>query len=416
MNKVLIPKKYLIVFLILIIVSAGVYFLFLKKGPEAKASEESGETTVQEGTEAAPEAPVSVRTVTARKGDLNIKLKSPGEAFTRKKIILKSEVEGYIDKLYVEEGRHVKKGELLLELDNQQYQLNLQDAKASYLQKLSELLMEQKFSQTQEPISSSTSEKLDKLKKEFDKANELYAKGMISMEEYEKISKEYEMALIESGELKDEIREAAKGVTQADIKVKKAQMDLEKTKISAPFSGIICDIQVTAQEHVSSAQELFTLVNIDLIQVHAKVLESEVGKMKTGREVTLNFSAYPQNEFKGTVKSISPIIDPEDRTCKVIVTMENPKEVIKPGMHAEVEIITDIYQDRLLIPQDAILVRGGRKLAFVVEGNLAKWRYLELGLENEEFAEVLDGIKEGEEVIIEGHFTLAHDARVRVVE
>ncbi len=55
-------------------------------------------------------------------------------------------------------------------------------------------------------------------------------------------------------------------------------------------------------------------------------------------------------------------------------------------------------------------------MAFVVEGDLAKWRYLELGLENEDYAEVLDGVKEGEEVAVEGHFTLAHDARVRVVK
>jgi RND family efflux transporter MFP subunit len=415
MNKILIPKKYLVLFLIILICLIGVYFIFLKKSPESLPSEES-EGTIQQGSEKAPEAPVLVKTVTAKKGNLNIRLKSPGEAFTKKKIIVKSEVAGWIDNLHVEEGQHVKKGDLLVKLDNRQYQLNLEEARASYLQKLSELLMEQKFSQNQEQTSTPNLERLKKSKNEFDKANDLYSKGLISLEEYEKVSKEYEMALIESGELKDEIREAAKGVTQADINVKKAQMELEKTQIYAPFPGIICNIQVTTQEHVSGSQELFTLVNIDQIQVHAKVLESEIGKMKTGREVTLNFSAYPDKEFKGTVKSISPIIDPDDRTCKVIITMKNPHEVIKPGMHAEVEIITDIYQDRLLIPQDAILVREGRKLAFVVEGDLAKWRYLDLGLENEEYAEVLDGIKQGEEVIIEGHFTLAHDARVRVVE
>jgi len=415
MNKILIPKKYLVLFLIILICLIGVYLIFLKKSPESTSTKKS-EDTFEQGSEQAPEALVSVRTVTAKKGDMNINLKSPGEAFTRKKIIVKSEVPGWINRLYVEEGQHIKKGDLLVELDNRQYQLNLQEARATYLQKLSELLMEQKFSQSLEQTPASTTERLEKLKKEFDKANDLYSKGMISIEEFEKISKEYEMALIESGELKDEIREAAKGVTQADISVKKAQMELEKTQIYAPFSGIICNIQVTTQEHVSSSQELFTLVNIDQIQVHAKVLESEIGKMKTDRQVTLNFSAYPQKDFKGIVKSISPIIDPEDRTCRVIVTMKNPDEVIKPGMHADVEIITDIYHDRLLIPQEAILVRGGRKLAFVVEGNLAKWRYLELGLENEEYAEVLDGIKEGEKVIIEGHFTLAHDAKVRIVE
>jgi RND family efflux transporter MFP subunit len=415
MNKILIPKKFLIIFLGAVICFLGAYFIFIKKPPESLLSEES-EKTIQQGSEEVPEAPVLVKTVTAKRGDLNIRLNSPGEAFTKKRIIVKSEIPGRIEHLYIQEGQHVNKGDLLAKIDNRQYKLNLEEAQATYLQKLSELLMEQKFSQSPEQTSIPNKDELERIKKEFDRANDLYAKGLISMEEFEKASKKYEMALIESGELKDEIREAAKGVTQADINVKKAKMELEKTQIQAPFSGIVCDIQVTPQEHVSSSQELFTLVNIDQIQVHAKVLESEIGKMKTGREVTLNFSAYPQKDFKGTVSSISPIINPEDRTCKVIILMKNPDEVIKPGMHAEVEITTDIYKDRLLIPQDAILLREGRKLAFVVEENLAKWRYLELGLENEEYAEVLEGIQEGEEVIIEGHFTLAHDAKVRIVE
>ena len=91
-------------------------------------------------------------------------------------------------------------------------------------------------------------------------------------------------------------------------------------------------------------------------------------------------------------------------------------------MHAEVEIVTEIHQNKLIISQDAILVREGRKLAFVVQDGLAKWRYVTIGLENEDFAEILEGqsstegINDGDLVIIEGHFTLAHDARVRIVE
>ena len=85
-------------------------------------------------------------------------------------------------------------------------------------------------------------------------------------------------------------------------------------------------------------------------------------------------------------------------------------------MHAEVEIAAEIYEDCLLIPQEAVLVRGGRKMAFVVEDGLAKWRYIQVGHENDDYAEVLEGIKEGEMVIIEGHITLAHDAPVRIVE
>ena len=121
------------------------------------------------------------------------------------------------------------------------------------------------------------------------------------------------------------------------------------------------------------------------------------------------------NSFKGKTKAISPIINPEDKTCTVVIEVDNPQEQIKPGMHAEVEIPAEIYKDILLIPQEAVLVRG-RKLAFAVEEGLAKWRYIQVGLENEDYAEVLEGVEEGELVIIEGHFTLAHDAKVKVVQ
>jgi multidrug efflux pump subunit AcrA (membrane-fusion protein) len=85
-----------------------------------------------------------------------------------------------------------------------------------------------------------------------------------------------------------------------------------------------------------------------------------------------------------------------------------------------VEIAADIYKDRLIVPQNAVLVRNGRKLVFVVEGPLAKWRYVEIGLENEKAAEILPstepgwGVQPGEQVIVEGHFSLAHDAKVVV--
>ncbi|MBU1338129.1 MAG: efflux RND transporter periplasmic adaptor subunit, partial [Acidobacteria bacterium] len=186
--------------------------------------------------------------------------------------------------------------------------------------------------------------------------------------------------------------------------------------IRAPFDGIVTAITISSREHLSAGQELFTLVNISRIQVHAKVLESEIRKMKVGREVDLKFSAYPERVFKGRVKAISPLVDPEKRTCDVIIDVDNPAEEIKPGMHAEVEIAADIYKDRLLIPQDAVLSRSGRKLAFVFDNGVAKWRYLEIGLENEDYAEVLDGVTEGEQVLIDGHFTLAHDAKVRIEE
>ncbi len=407
------PKKILTIVLVLVLAGILGYYFVVKKGRgpgkrETASSEQAQETN-------ASEAPLQVKVVEAKLGDLVIKLRSPAEAVTDRKIILKAEVGGIINNLNVRESQHVKKDELLLDLDDQEYRLNYENAEAARLKAFSEMLVEQRFSDDASRGGEELSLEVNKLKKQFEDAGQQYQRGLISREEFESRSRLYERALIESGEKKDEVVAAMKGLTQAEISVKKAQLDLEKTKIKAPFSGIIADIQVSPGERVSVGRELFTLVNISRIQVHARVLESEIGKMQVGRKVDLRFSAYPDKIFKGKVSAISPLVNPEDKTCKVFVDVDNPKEEIKPGMHAEVEIAAEIYKDRLLVPQDSILTRSQRKLLFVVEDGLAKWRYIEIGLENEDYAEVLDGVQAGEQVIVEGHFTLAHDARVKIV-
>ncbi len=405
-------KKILIISLIVIVIAVLAFFIFFRGKPD-----ESEETSAHDSAEEArkvKETALPVKVVEAQIGDLIIKLKSPGEAVTNMKINMKAEVAGVIKSLNVEESKHVKKGELLVELDDEKYRLDLEQEKATRLKVLSELLVEKRFAEPRETRSGPDREKMQKAKDDYEEARRRFRSGLTSRAEFEKANTEYELSLIESGGKKEEILAATKGLTQAEIRVKAAQMNLEKTKIKAPFSGLIHDIKVSPQEHVTSGRELFTLVNIDRIRVHAKVLESEIGKMKVGREVDLKFSAYPGKVFKGDVKAISPVINPKDKTCKVIIDVANPEEEIKPGMHVEVEIAAEIHKDKLLIPQDAVLVRSGRKLAFVVEEGVAKWRYIDVGLENEDYAQVLDGVKEGESVIIEGHFTLAHDARVRI--
>ena len=406
------PKKILAGVLALIILGAAAYFIFFnKKGKTttAKAGEETAQPAAKPEESALP-----VKVVPVKRGDLVMRLESPGEAFTEKKIALKTEVTGTIKNLNVKEGKHVRAGEVLVEIDDQEYRLKWERSEALRLKYLSDLLLDKQFAPPNKEMDAAAVERIKKAEQDFSKTGSLYGQGMMSREDFEKAKRSYETLLIESGVKQAEVMAAAKGLTQAEIDAKIAQMELERTKIRAPFAGIISDIKVSPQEYISPGRELFTLVDISKIKVQARVLESEIGKMKVGYEATLRFSAYPGKTFKGHVEAVSPIINPEDRTCAVHIAVDNTQEEIKPGMHAEVEIAADIYKDRLLVPQEAVLVRGGRKLVFVVEEGLAKWRYIEVGLENKDYAEVLDGVKEGEMVIVEGHFTLAHDARVQV--
>lgn len=422
-----IPKKFLLISFLIIAAGLAGYLIFVKKAPAGPAenapaaslgSSGQGAGRAAQGTTEA--APLPVRAVPARRGELVIKLKSPGEAYTDRKIALKAEVSGVVKNLKVMEGQHVREGDVLLELEDREYRLSLERTDALRLKYLSDLFLEKQFAEADKEITPAALEKLNKNEAEYKKAADAYQKGLISLEAFEQAQKSYELALIEAGRKKNEIMASSKGLTQAEIDVKISRMQLDKTIIRAPFAGIITDLKISPREHIDAGRELFTLVNINRIKVRAKVLESEIGKMSVGREVDLRFSAYPGKVFKGLVEAISPVVNADDKTCAVHITVNNPNEELKPGMHAEVEIAAEIHQGKILVPQESILVRGGRKLLFVIEGDLAKWRYVQIGLENEEFAEILpaerpeETVKEGEMVITEGHFTLAHDTRVAV--
>ncbi len=413
------PKKVLVLFLAVVIAGSLIYFLVVKQG--LFSSKEETTENISEEVAETTETPLPVKVETVKRGELVIRLRSPGEAVTDRMVVMKTEVSGKVGVLHVKEGQSVQKGELLVELDMGEFQLEVEKAEASRLQILSELMLDNQFAEKNTSVGASFIKKIEEEKKIYERVYQQYQQGLVSEEEFEIAFKKFEIVMIESGQKKDDIMAATKGLTQQEISVKKARLNLEKTRILAPFSGIITDIKVLEQQQVTAAFELFTLVNTERITVHSQVLESEIGKMRVGREVDLFFSAFPDDVVKGKVKVVSPIVNSEDKTCKVIISIVNSGVNIKPGMHAEVEIDADIFKDRLLIPQEAIVVRSGKKMVFVVEGDRAIRRYIETGQENEYYAEVLEnneadsGVRDGEIVIVEGHYTLAQNARVRIL-
>lgn len=355
-----------------------------------------------------------VRAVPAVRGDLIIRLTAPGEVIARKRATIKSEAGGAIVRLPAEEGKAVRAGEVLAAVDDRACVLRLGTAEAERLKRLSELLVEREFAISDQPEDKGIEGLIQGSAAALDAVASAHAAGRVGTIELDRARKAHESLLIEAGRKKEEVRAASSGLTQAEIRVAEAGLDLERTRVRAPFAGVLTAITVSTGETVVPGQGLMTLIDIRDVTVQARVLESEAGRMRLGRNVDLRFAAHPNRVFKGRIRALSPVIDPADRTSAVHIDVEDPGGEIKPGMHAEAAIEVEVHPGCLLVPQEAVLFRDGRKLVFVVEGGSAQWRYVATGLENDLWIEILDGIREGEPVIVEGHLNLAHGAKVRI--
>ena len=214
---------------------------------------------------------------------------------------------------------------------------------------------------------------------------------------------------------------AKSGLDAAELDVQKAELDLARTRLSAPFAGHVANVKVVPGQHVTTGAELATLVDLDPIKVEVQVLESEVGFLSPGRKADVNFAAYPGESFTGTIETINPLVDQTTRTARVTVVVPNPQQRVLPGMYARVSLEARRFPDRVIVPRAAVLERDRRTMVFVHEGGMAKWRYVTLGLGNGTQVEIVEdpetqGVKPGEVVLTDGHFTLTDGARVKLVE
>ncbi|MEJ2538988.1 MAG: efflux RND transporter periplasmic adaptor subunit [Gemmatimonadota bacterium] len=228
-------------------------------------------------------------------------------------------------------------------------------------------------------------------------------------------------------ERRREVARSSSGLNAAEVRLRQAELELERATVRAPFSGRVADLEAVQGGWLTPGTELMTVVQLDPIKVEVQVLEAELGYLQEGRRARITFAAFPGETFQGRVESINPIVDPEQRTGRVTVLLPNAGGRVKPGMYAEVALDARSFPDRILVPRSAILERGEgtrRTMLFVYEGDeeqgRAQWRYVETGHESDELVEILPSeegmVEPGETVLVDGHHYLAHDTPVRLVD
>ncbi len=353
-----------------------------------------------------------VKTAKVIRGDLIKRINTNGIVRAQKEVNIVSRISGIIKKIYIYEGKHVKKGDLLIKLEDKDYQIALKEARDKLTSAEVELAFIKKFSPQVAKVNKYKAKKIqikiNKLKKNFEE-------GKISEKEFNKLKSELETQLVFTGIKRENMLLNKSGYNQAKNSFERAILNLSYTEIRAPFTGVVGDFHLSEGQLIASWTNLFKLFKTDTLKIDVGVLEDEIDKIHIGNSAEVTLPALNNEIFNAKVVEISPYIDSQTKTGKATLLILNGNKRIKPGMFAKVSIEAAELRNKILIPKQALLVRDNRTLVFTVEDSLAKWKYVKIGEQNNKYIEILSGVKAGEDVIIQGQFNLAHDSRVRVM-
>lgn len=344
------------------------------------------------------------------RGDLIIPVVAEGTIRARNQAEVTTEIAGRIERLYVEEGQRVKRGQALVKVDDRDYQIALTEARSRYLEAVGKLAVDGRGKANPEAVTQ--------LEGEIAELDKQLAKRAITKDEHDRQVLDLQVKAVQAGAYREELLAVRSGLAQARADVERAELNLEHTLVTAPFSGVVTGIGVASGERVSANARICDVVDNQNIEAVVAVLESDLVGLETGRPALLEVPAV-RDTLLVRIDVISPEIDTDSRTCEVLMRFESEGGRIRPGMYARTAIAGEIHRDKLLVPREAILTRDGRPMLFKVTEDRAEWVYVRLGLANDRFVEierVLQGgpLDPGTMVVVSDHLTLTHQAKVKV--
>ena len=357
------------------------------------------------------EKSIKVNIGAIRKGDLVLPVFADGAIRTPQSVVIKTKVGGELVDVLVRDGDRVRKGQILARIDPREFEISLEETRYRHLQALSQMAAEaDTFQVNHQAVRDFTDARKD--------LENLRDKGTITREEFQNRLLELEMNALQKGAFREAVFQQRTGLAEARMAEERAKLNLEYTRIRAPFAGIVQGLTVVNGEIVATGAAVCTIFNNSNLEASLNVLEADLGHLATGRPVLLAIPATGDT-LRAVIDVISPTLDQTTRTCEILIRFANPDGRFRPGMFVRSQIAGIVYKDRLLAPKAALLIRDNRPLVFKKEDDRARWLYVDIGLENEQWVEILKvhsggSLSPGDEVVVSDHLTLAHEAKIKV--
>jgi HlyD family secretion protein len=356
-------------------------------------------------------APVKTATVTAVGGAgaaAGSVLNASGYVTARRRATVSSKVTGKVLDVYVEEGKSVKKGQILAHLDDSQVRAGLDVARAQLAAARSS--------------AAEDEARLREAERQYKRLDQLVAEKVVGRAEVDTAE-----ATVEA--LKARIALARQQVAVAERQVAARETDLADTVVRAPFDGVAISKDAQPGEMISPVSAgggftrtgICTIVDMSSLEIEVDVSESYMNRVKPEQPVEAVLDAYPDWRIPTHVITTVPTADRQKATVKVRIGFEQLDPRILPDMGVKVSFLSERptekpdaeVKPRLLVPKAAVRSEGGQRVVFIVRQDRVERRAVSVGAEQGDQVEIISGLNSGDRIVVEGHDALADGSRVK---
>lgn len=311
--------------------------------------------------------PVPVKMMQVKTAEVVDTVTAAGTLSAHESVVLSSEIDGRIVSLSFKEGQMVKKGAVIVKLDDAEQRAAVAGAEADL--KLAE--------------------------SRFRRAEELAGKGFIS---------------------KQALDEARANLDIIRARVREARVALDRTVLRAPFTALAGLRKLSPGAYVEKGEDIVELTAIDQLNLDVSVPEVYLPLVKIGQPVTLTVDALPGQSFAGKIYAMEPVVDLATRGALVRARIPNPSGRLKPGMFARVSADLGSRPNAVVVPEQAILPKGDKAFVYKVVQGKAMLTPVELGRRTPGQVEVVSGLNAGDTIVVDGLLKLKPGAPVAPVE
>src|SRR5213080_3366143 len=375
---------------------------------------------------------VSVQTTPAQRAPISQVISAEAVVYPLEQATIAPKISSTIKKFHVQRGAHVKKGQLLADLENKDLSAaaesskgDFEQADANYVTTVDASLPQQIQKAQLDAVAAKSN--FEAQQKVYESRKELFQQGAIPRKDLDSAEVAFLQARSQNEQAqkqltdlkrvgKEQVLKSAQGSrTSAEGRMKGAEAQLSYSRILSPIDGVVTDRPLFEGDLATANQPILTVMNTSRLIAKAHIPQSEAAVLKVGNPAELRISGL-EATIKGRVSLVSPALDPGSTTIEVWVEASKPDPALKPGMSVEVSMTAKTVKEALVVPTLAIFKNSLGQDYVLLAGSdgHAHLKTVQLGVRNADFAQIVSGVIAGDPVISSGGYALPDNTQIKI--